>query len=70
MLQYIEKFIDINALKEDFRRIGVNCITAGIVGIFINNYVGTEFSHMFWASLSISLIGSVMVCIGILKRRE
>ena len=39
LLERLERSIDLKALKEDFRKIGINFITAGVVGVFINHYV-------------------------------
>lgn len=38
LLEHLERSRDLKALKEDFRKIGINFITAGIVGVFIKHY--------------------------------
>lgn len=70
LLERIEKRINLEALKEDFRKIGVNFITAGVVGVFINHYVGSTFSSMFWASLSVTSIGIMALYVGVLRRNK
>lgn len=70
MLDYIGKLIDIKALREDIRKIGINFITAGIVGVFINYYVGLLFPTMLWASLSITILGILSLYLGLLKRQN
>jgi len=70
LLEHLERSVDLKALKKDFRKIGVNFITAGIVGIFINHYVGIDFSKMFWASLSITTLGMFSLTLGLLRRNK
>lgn len=70
MLLLIEKHISFLALKEELRKLGVNFITAGIVGIFIYHYVGTDPSSMFWACLIIVFLGNVALYFGVRKKEE
>ena len=67
MPKWIEKYIILSALKEEFRRIGGNFITAGIVGIFIYHYVGTDPVSMFWASILIAAVGLAALYYGVKK---
>lgn len=69
LLKYIKRFIDSGAFKEDLRKIGINFITAGIVGIFINHYVGYKLSAMFWASAGITCMGILSMALGLSKLR-
>lgn len=69
-LKIIEKFFKLGALQEEFRKIGGNFITAGVVGVFINHFVGTKFSTMFWASIWINWWGLVLLFIGIMQRNK
>jgi hypothetical protein len=46
-LERIEKHIDLEALKIEFRKIGTNFVTAGVVGVFINHYVGQSYLICF-----------------------
>jgi hypothetical protein len=57
LLERIEKWVDFKSLKEDFRKIGINFITAGIVGVFINHYAGSKLSAMFWVSFCVTCSG-------------
>lgn len=63
----IKKYIRLSALQEECRKIGTNFITAGIVGIFINHYVGSNFSTMFWAAIWISGFGLVLLTAGLFR---
>ncbi len=68
MLEYIEKHISFSTLQEEFRKIGVNFITAGIVGVFIYHYVGTNPLNMLWTSVSIIIMGGGALYFGVKKR--
>ncbi|MDQ8040095.1 MAG: hypothetical protein REH83_06785 [Rickettsiella sp.] len=70
LLERLERSIDLKALKQDFRKIGINFITAGVIGVFINHYVGLDFSTMFWASLSITALGMLSLTIGLLRKNK
>ncbi len=70
MLERIERHISFPALKEELRKIGVNFITAGVVGVFVYHYVGIDPVSMLWASISITVIGSIALYFGIRKRGE
>lgn len=61
----LTKYFKFEILKEELRKIGVNFITAGIVGVFINHFVGATFSTMFWASFSIVTMGVIFLAVGI-----
>ncbi|MGB6976206.1 MAG: hypothetical protein WBE18_01950 [Gammaproteobacteria bacterium] len=69
LLEYIKRHVDLNALKEELRKVGNNLVTAGIVGVFINHYVGSNLSTMFWSSVSITAIGMLALYFGV-RRRE
>jgi len=69
MLERIEKRINLPALQEEFRKMGGNFVTAGIVGVFVNHYVGSDFSTMFFAASWIASIGLVFLTIGLMKKR-
>lgn len=70
MIEQIKRHISFPVLKEEFRKIGVNFITGGIVGVFVYHYVGTDPLSMFWASTSITLIGSIALYFGVSNRGE
>ncbi|MES2997827.1 MAG: hypothetical protein V4700_00680 [Pseudomonadota bacterium] len=70
MLEWIEKALDLKALKEDFRKIGVNFITAGIVGVFINHYTGNNYAAIFLTSIALTSIGVVSLYLGLLRRNK
>lgn len=70
MLKRIETYISFPILRDELRKIGVNFITAGIVGVFIYHYVGTDPVTMFWASVTITTIGCVALYYGIRTQGE
>lgn len=63
----IGQLFDLAAAKEDCRKIGINFLTAGVVGVFIDHYVGSMLSTMFWASESIATLGVVFLAFGLWK---
>jgi hypothetical protein len=69
LLKRIESFFDLKSFKEDLRKLGINFITAGIVGVFINHYAGSKLSTMFWASLWVTCAGSIFLIIGLISLR-
>lgn len=70
LIQHIKHIFDTEHLKEDLRKLGINFITAGIVGIFVNHLVGSVFSTMFWGSVIITPIGILSLFLGLFKRRK
>lgn len=70
LLKHIRKNFNMKELKEDFRSIGINFVTAGFVGIFINHYVGLQFSIMFWASVWITSCGGLFLSMVLLERNK
>lgn len=63
-LQKFIKYFKLNFIQEELRKIGANFITTGIVGIFINHFVGTKLSTMFIAAFSIAVIGIFLLAFG------
>lgn len=61
----LEKWCNVESVREDLRKLGVNFITAGIVGVFINHFVGSKFSIMFLTSLWITAFGVICSFVGI-----
>jgi hypothetical protein len=69
VIRFIESLFDFKAFQEDLRKIGVNFITTGIVGMFINHYAGLNFSTMFWASFWVAFLGLISLSCGLAKKR-
>ena len=69
-LERLERSIDLKALKEDFRKIGINFITAGVVGVFVNHYVGLDFWTMSLTSASLTIIGTIALYMGLRKNKQ
>jgi undecaprenyl pyrophosphate phosphatase UppP len=70
MLKQIMDHLDKKSLKEDFRKIGVNFITAGIIGVFVNHIVGTKISTMLYTLVWICICGIILLFIGLHKGRN
>lgn len=68
LFKRIKRHVDSSVLKEESRKIGVNLVTAGIVGVFIYHYVGTSPVSMLWASGLINLLGIVFLVLGSTKK--
>lgn len=69
LLKFLKKYFKLSLLKDELRKIGVNFITAGGVGVFINHFVGTKFSVMFWTSFCVTLTGVIILMLGMIKSR-
>lgn len=70
LLERLERSIDLKDLKEDFRKIEINFITAGVVGVFVNHYVGTNFWTMSLTSVSLTMIGAITLYLGLRKKKQ
>ena len=70
MLRRIMRHVDFHALQEDVRKVGVNFITAGIVGVFINHYVGNKSYIMFVSSSWVTAFGLVVLFAGLYRRTK
>lgn len=68
--KYIKRHIDFFALKDEVKKIGVNFITAGVVGVFINHIVGSTFSAMFWTCGWVTFCGLVCLFLGASRREK
>jgi hypothetical protein len=60
--------VDIHELKKELRQVGINFLTAGIVGVIINNFGGLAFKQRIIAATLLVLIGIVSIFSGLLKR--
>lgn len=70
LLACLERSIYLKALKEDFRKIGINFITAGVVGVFINHYVGIDFWTMSLTSASLTTAGLIALYLGLRRNKQ
>lgn len=64
LLTRIETLFNVAALREECKKMGSNFITAGIVGVFINHYVGTQIPVMLWSAGWVTFIGMLFLMIG------
>lgn len=67
LLKRIEKHISLKALQEDFRKLGINFVTAGIIGVFVNHYVGTKLATMFWTAFWVTSAGLSFLTFGLFR---
>lgn len=70
LVNYVETRISLRFLKEDLRKLGVNFITAGIVGVFVNHIAGFDLYNMQITALAIASIGVICVMLGLRNRRK
>lgn len=63
LLDYLKSNLKFSFVIEDLRKIGTNCVTAGLIGLFVNN-VSHLTNMVIKGSLAIILIGfiSLMCC--------
>lgn len=64
----LDKYFDLRSLKEELKKVGVNFLTAGIVGVFINHIAGSVHSLMFSACWWISAMGFICLLLGLFRR--
>jgi hypothetical protein len=70
LIRRIEKFINIEKLKEDARKLGVNFITAGIAGVFLNHFEGIKTSAMLWSAMWVVSIGVFFLTFGLKRGKQ
>lgn len=66
---HLKDSINYEALKEDFRQLGINLITAGIGGLFITDFIGATLTSIISASWVI-LVGVVLSLYGVRKQND
>lgn len=67
LLDYIKRRIDYLSLKDELKKIGVNLITAGVVGIFITHQIGTSTLASIGSCVVVFGLGIVYLYLGIKK---
>jgi hypothetical protein len=67
LLDYIKRHIDHLSLKEEFKKIGVNLITAGLVGVFITHQIGTSTLASIASCVFLVGVGTACLYLGIRK---
>lgn len=70
MLEWLERSINLEDLKDDFRKIGINFTTAGVVGVFINHPVGINLWAMSSTTASLTTIGIISLYLGLRKTKQ
>jgi hypothetical protein len=69
MLKKILENFDIPSFKEDFRKIGINFITAGTVGLFVTHIAALTF-YIVATSFGIVFSGVVVLLLGLYRRKH
>lgn len=65
-LKQLEQHVDAGSLKEDLRKLGINLITAGVIGVFITHAADANFAIII-SSISIIFSGAMFCYFGIRK---
>lgn len=68
LLRWLKRSFDFTLVQSEFRKLGINFITAGLVGIFFTNPANLKFPLSFGA-LMIILIGICALLCGLFKGR-
>jgi Flp pilus assembly protein TadB len=68
-LWYLDKFIDIVKTKDALVKLGINFITAGLVGVFVNHIVGYDISTMMSTAVLIACFGLACLVLGLRRDR-
>lgn len=63
-LEFTEQFLDFNALKQEFRKIGATFITAGMIGIFLSHLISLILA------LWLIFIGFCFLLLGVFKLKK
>lgn len=69
MWKYIERYVDIGFLKEDVRKLGINFVTAGNVGLFITHIAGLTLL-LVAASVWVIMSGIGLLVFGLYQKEE
>ena len=69
LLERIEKHISFEALKEDLRKIGINFVTAGTVGLFVTHIAGLTLL-VVGASIWVIITGLIASFLGLYRRNK
>jgi len=69
LLWYLDKFIDIVKTKDALVKLGINFITAGIVGVFVNHMAGYDINTMWSTAILIGCFGLICLTLGLGRDR-
>lgn len=67
LLDYIKRRIDYLSLRDEFKKIGVNLITASLVGVFITHQIGTSTFASIGSCVIVFGVGIICLYLGIRK---
>lgn len=65
LLEYCAKFFTDEKVKDVFVKLGMNFVTAGIVGVFINRIAGSEVTTMRLTAGFITYFGMILLMLGL-----
>lgn len=68
MLKLLKEYFDIKIIQDEFRKIGVNFITAGFVGLFFTSTANLKFSLHF-SVLVVIAVGIFILFCGTFRRK-
>lgn len=68
MLRLIKEYFDFKIIQDECRKIGVNFITAGFVGLFFTNASNLKFSLHF-SVLTVIAMGLFILFCGVFRRK-
>ena len=66
----LRKIIDTDKFKDFLLKVGVNFVTAGVVGVFINHIAGNDLSTMQSTAVSIAFVGLCCTLAGIKRSKR
>lgn len=67
MLELLDKKIKFDLLREDNRKLGINLITAGTIGVFITNITNEHIITLIGCAW-VSFLGILLCYFGVRKR--
>lgn len=70
LLLCLDRLIDFYFFKEALRKLGINFITAGIIGVFINHIAGYDLHVMQSAAIFISIAGIICLALGLKRGKQ
>lgn len=67
VLEYFAKFFVDEKVKDTLVKLGINFITAGMVGVFVNHIAGYDVNTMQLSAGLISYYGLALLILGLRK---
>jgi hypothetical protein len=70
LIRDIGQVFDVVKLKKDSRKLGVNLITAGIAGTFLNHFEGIKVTPILWSTIWVIGLGSILLISGLKRGKK